>query len=372
MKIVFLNSHPISYFSDMYQYLYDDLDFEVWYCSKYGLNSHYDKEFNSVRKLSGLLGGFKYRFLTNLNLFSSGNEKLFDTINPFIIFNILSLNKGDLIICHGWSRLTMICTIIFANILGVNVALRSETPIIHEYHYTGLKKVLRRKILKLLFKRINYFFYIGTNNLKFYESMGVNSKKLIFMPYSVKPLFKKYERIKKRTNQIVFSGKLIEKKRPQDLIDAFSKIDNKNSKLLFAGSGNLEKFLKKKVKKLGLEQRVKFLGLLQKEDLNKLYSSSDIIVLPSGYGETWGLVINEALEFGLPVIISDRVGSAIDLCENNGYIFKYKSSNALAKKLEKLLSLDDKDFNVMVKNSFRIKNLYSFETIKNNLKKLNN
>ena len=145
MKIVFLNSHPISYFSDMYQYLYD-LDFEVWYCSKYGLNSHYDKEFNSVRKLSGLLGDFKYRFLTNLNLFSSGNEKLFDTINPFIIFNILSLNKGDLIICHGWSRLTMICTIIFANILGVNVALRSETPIIHEYHYTGLKKVLRSKI----------------------------------------------------------------------------------------------------------------------------------------------------------------------------------------------------------------------------------
>ena len=201
MKIVFLNSHPISYFSDMYQFLYDDLDFEVWYCSKYGLNSHYDKEFNSVRKLSGLLGDFKYRFLTNMNLFSSGNEKLFDTINPFLIFNILSLNKGD---------------------------------------------------------------------------------------------------------------------------------------------------------------------------LNKLYSSSDIIVLPSGYGETWGLVINEALEFGLPVIISDRVGSAIDLCEKNGYIFKYKSSNALAKKLEKLLSLDDKDFNVMVKNSFRIKNLYSFETIKNNLKKLYN
>ena len=372
MKIVFLNSHPISYFSDMYKYLSDDLDFEVWYCSKYGLNSHYDKEFNSFRKLSGLLGGFNYRFLTNLNFFSSGNEKLFDTINPFIIFNILSLKKGDLIICHGWSRLTMVCTIIFANILGVNVALRSETPIIHEYHYTGLKKVIRSKILKCLFKRINYFFYIGTNNLKFYQSMGVNQKKLIFMPYSVEPLLKKYERIKKRTNQIVFSGKLIEKKRPQDLIDAFSKIDTKNSKLLFAGSGNLEKLLKEKVKKLGLEDRVKFLGLLQKEDLNKLYSSSDIIVLPSGYGETWGLVINEALEFGLPVIISDRVGSAIDLCEKNGYIFRYKSSNDLAKKLEKLLNLDDKDFNEMVKNSFRIKNIYSFETIKNNLKKLNN
>ena len=372
MKIIFLNSHPISYFSDMYRFLNNRLEFEVWYCSKYGLKSHFDKEFNSVREISGLLDGFKSRFLVNLGISSSGKEKLFDTINPFIFFDLLSLKKGDIIICHGWSRLTMILIIIFANFFGIKVGLRSETPIIHEYNYSGVKKFLRKKILLFLFERINYFFYIGSNNKKFYQKMGVKDDKLIFMPYSVNPHYKSYNPLKKRTNKIVFSGKLIDKKRPQDLLVAFSKLDNKNVKLCFAGTGNLKEYLEQEVKKLNLEDRVKFLGLLNKKDLNKLYSTSDIIVLPSGYGETWGLVINEALEFGLPVIVSDMVGSAIDLCDNNGYIFKYKSVKDLSFKLNKLINSPKKDYDEIVKNSFRIKNLYSFETIKNNLQKLNN
>ena len=66
------------------------------------------------------------------------------------------------------------------------------------------------------------------------------------------------------------------------------------------------------------------------------------------------------------------VGSAIDLCDNNGYIFKYKSVKDLSFKLNKLINSPKKDYDEMVKNSFRIKILYSFETIKNNLQKLNN
>jgi glycosyltransferase involved in cell wall biosynthesis len=55
-------------------------------------------------------------------------------------------------------------------------------------------------------------------------------------------------------------------------------------------------------------------------------------VLPSGDGETWGLVINESLNFGLPLIISDMVGSARDLCtEKNGLIFKYNNLDDLCR-----------------------------------------
>ena len=371
MKIIFLNSHPISYFSDMYRFLNNSLEFEVWYCSKYGLNSHFDKEFNSTRKIKGLLNGFSYKFLKNLHFNSSGREKLFDTINPLIFLNLISAGRGNLIICHGWSRLTMVITILFADIFGLKVGLRSETPIIHQKNYSGIKKVIRRSILKFLFNRIDYFFYIGTNNLKFYQSMGVNNKKLIFMPYSVNPLNKKIQKKNKRTNHIVFSGKLIEKKRPQDLLDAFINLNNKNIKLFFAGSGNLESRLRKKVNKLNLKQRVKFLGLLNKDELNELYNNSDILVLPSGYGETWGLVINEALEFGMPILVSNMVGSAVDLCNNNGYIFKYKSVKDLTLKLQKIINLSDLEFDEMVKSSLQLKEVYSFQTIQNNLQKLN-
>lgn len=371
MKIIFLNSHPISYFSDLYRFLNKKLEFEVWYCSKYGLNSHFDKEFNSTREIKGLLNGFRYKFLKNLHFNSSGKEKLFDTVNPLIFLNLISAGRGNLVICHGWSRLTMIITILFANIFGLKVGLRSETPIIHQKNYSGIKKVIRRNILKFLFNRIDYFFYIGTNNKKFYQSMGVSKNKLIFLPYSVNPLNKKFYKKNKRTNHIVFSGKMIEKKRPQDLLDAFINLNDKNIKLFFAGSGNLEPMLRKKVNKLNLQQCVKFLGLLNKEELNKLYNNSDILVLPSGYGETWGLVVNEAIEFGMPILVSDMVGSAVDLCNNNGYIFKYKSVKDLTLKLQKILNSSDRDFNIMVKNSFKLKEIYSFQTIQNNLQKLN-
>ena len=81
-----------------------------------------------------------------------------------------------------------------------------------------------------------------------------------------------------------------------------------------------------------------------------------MIVLPSGYGETWGLVINEAIEYGLPVIVSDMVGCSIDLCNNNGYIFKYKDITDLTSKLKKIYSLDDKSYDKLVRNSYIIKN----------------
>jgi len=367
MKIVFLNSHPISYFSDMYRYLSSNgLNFEVWYCSKYGLNNHFDIEFNSYRKTEGLLDGFKSKFLFNLFKAQNATETLFNTFNPYILKEISSLKRDDIIISHGWSRFTMILTLIFGRIFNVKVGLRAETPLIHEYNYKGLKKILRTFILKNLFKRIDYFFYIGTNNKNFYKSMGVKDDQLIFMPYSTKPSNLSYSS-KKRQEKILFCGKLIEKKRPQDLLMAFHRLNNKNLKLIYAGSGNLMDELKIKSNDLGISDQIIFKGLLNKDKLNKLYKNVDLVVLPSGYGETWGLVINEAIEYGLPIIVSDMVGCSIDLCNNNGYIFKYKDIADLTSKLKKFYSLDDNSYDKLVRNSYFIKNQFSFNTINDNL-----
>ena len=98
-------------------------------------------------------------------------------------------------------------------------------------------------------------------------------------------------------------------------------MQNKNINLLFAGEGSQKDELLNKAKSLNISSRVKFLGLLNRQELDYWYDKIDLIVLPSGYGETWGLVINEAIEFNNPVIVSDMVGSSIDLCEGNGYNF---------------------------------------------------
>ena len=366
MKIVFLNSHPIAYKSDMYRYLSNKTSIEVWYCSKYGLKSHFDKEFNTYRSLDGLINGFDHKFLINLMPNSSAREKFFDSINPSIFLELLKLRKGDLIICHGWSRLTMLIVLVFARTLGIRLGLRAETPITHEYNYSGLKKIVRRFILKNIFKRVDYFFYIGTNNKEFYLSMGVPEDKFVFMPYSCKP--KNIEFYEANFNQkIIFCGKLIEKKRPLDLLLAFSKIKHKKVELVFAGDGEQKEELIDKSIELKINNRVKFLGLLTPEKLEKHYKSSDLLVLPSGYGETWGLVINEALEHSLPVIISSRVGSSIDLCNENGYIFKYGDIKDLKEKIDEFYDLPLRDLNLLRKKSSEIKDKFSFQTIQDNL-----
>tara|TARA_E500000178_G_scaffold355061_1_gene426274 strand:+ start:6725 stop:7852 length:1128 start_codon:yes stop_codon:yes gene_type:complete len=370
MKIVFLNSHPVSYFSRLYSHLEKNLNFEVWYCSKYGVKKHYDKQFNSYRFVEDLLDGFNFKFLFNMNPFSRAREKLFDTLNPSILYELLMLKKGDLIISHGWSRLTMLLVLIFGRLYGIKVGLRGETPIIHEEQHKGFKRILRNVFLKFLFTRVDYFFFIGTHNRNFYLHHGVQKDKLIFMPYAVEPKNKVLKE-KDKTNNIFFCGKLFEKKNPLDLLIAFSKMQNKNINLLFAGEGSQKDELLNKAKSLNISSRVKFLGLLNRQELDYWYDKIDLIVLPSGYGETWGLVINEAIEFNNPVIVSDMVGSSIDLCEGNGYIFECNNIEDLTKKLNKIYALSNKEFYSLRHKSSSLKEKFSFKTIEKNLLNLN-
>ena len=84
-----------------------------------------DKEFNSYRVTKDLTDGFKFKFLYNLKLNSSGEEKLLIP-KPFLLFDLLSLKRGDIIICHGWSRITMLFTIFFSRVFGLKVGLRRK------------------------------------------------------------------------------------------------------------------------------------------------------------------------------------------------------------------------------------------------------
>jgi glycosyltransferase involved in cell wall biosynthesis len=109
--------------------------------------------------------------------------------------------------------------------------------------------------------------------------------------------------------------------------------------------------------------RIIFAGFQNIGALSRYYAAADLFVLPSGQGETWGLVVNEALCFGLPVIVSDRVGSAADLVKEgeNGYRFPLGDRKALEERLRMLL--DDsrlrESFGTVSRKTVR---QYSFET----------
>ena len=81
-----------------------------------------------------------------------------------------------------------------------------------------------------------------------------------------------------------------------------------------------------------------FVGFKQKEELSQYYAISDLFVLPSTQ-EVWGLVLNEAVACGLPVITTDKVGASTDLIKDgvNGYVVESRNAEHLCDAMKKVL-----------------------------------
>jgi glycosyltransferase involved in cell wall biosynthesis len=159
----------------------------------------------------------------------------------------------------------------------------------------------------------------------------------------------------------LFVGKLIEKKRAADLLKAFFSIQDPRAHLVVVGDGALRDQL---VASVPPEKRrqVHFAGFQNQLALPRFYVAADVFVLPSGVGETWGLVVNEAMNFELPVITSDLVGCAADLVDEgqNGFIYPVGDTDALTARMREMM---DCDLPAMGKRSAEIVQDYSYDAV---------
>ena len=116
-----------------------------------------------------------------------------------------------------------------------------------------------------------------------------------------------------------------------DLLQAFASAAIPNTKLVFAGDGAQRAELEKEAAMRNIANKVQFLGFVNQSQLPKLYKSADLMVIPSRY-EPFGLVVNEAMLCGCPVVASDRVGAVRDLITHGktGYVYPCDDTNALA------------------------------------------
>jgi glycosyltransferase involved in cell wall biosynthesis len=138
---------------------------------------------------------------------------------------------------------------------------------------------------------------------------------------------------------VLFSGKFIEKKQPLLLIEAFAKVYKQTSCwLLMVGDGPLRQPMEDLIRRLQIPN-VLLPGFLNQTELPRAYTTADVFVLPSAYMETWGLVVNEAMNFSLPVVVTDKVGCAADLVREgwNGFVVDHQSVDALAEALSLLV-----------------------------------
>lgn len=357
-KFFIFLSHPIHYHISVYRILAQnkDLDLTVYFYSNFGLGKHIDPQFKTEIdfKKEDILEGYNYVFLRNLSRVR--NFKFFDFIN-YEIPKIVWSQKPDYVLINSWSYFSDWLVIFACLFSKTKLCLRSENPLCHEAKKPKWKIWIKKIILGFLFKQVDIFFYIGKENKEFLKFYGADESKMIFTPYAVdNDYFKKeYEKLKNKKDElrnemginnkdivILFVGKLIPKKRPIDLLLAYEKIFNKKNikdiSLVYVGDGELRKEIEKIIKDKNL-YKVFLVGFQSQKDLPKYYTIADIFVLPSDIGETWGLVVNEAMNFGLPVIVSNMVGCGPDLVKNgeNGFIFKVGDIEELKKSLEKLI-----------------------------------
>ena len=381
MKTIILNSHPIQYFAPLYKYWSKNASgLEVWYCSDESLSNNHDPGFNKKIKWDiDLLEGYSYRFFSNYSPIASIHKGFFGLINLGII-RALYKEPKSLIIIHGWGYFTHVFTIVFAWFFGHKVALRSETPNIQENLKPKFTTFLKHAYLRFLFLFIETFLYIGQENKKFYIRLGQKQKKFIFAPYCVdnarfqhdasimlKDEAKKLLGIAPENFVILFCGKYIYKKRPLDLLKAFKLAGLSNGTLVMLGEGELRLQIEAYIHANDLQGQVVLTGFINQSDIYKYYRAADVFIMCSGLGETWGLAVNEAMNFGLPLIVSDITGCSADLVKSNGYVYPYGDIRKLASSIIELENNSIEQRSKMSEESLKIIKKYSFEVIVNNL-----
>lgn len=124
----------------------------------------------------------------------------------------------------------------------------------------------------------------------------------------------------KDCNIILYSGRLVEVKGLDLLLNAFSKAKIANYKLVLVGDGNQREKLQTQAKSLGIENKVIFAGYYSGNALYAWYDLANFLILPSRY-EPFGAVVNEALVYGCPVVASQFIGALDFLTDDNGLIF---------------------------------------------------
>jgi glycosyltransferase involved in cell wall biosynthesis len=257
-------------------------------------------------------------------------------------------HRSDVVVVTGWNEPLLMCAMWVACRSRARLLIRGESNDLRQRG--AFTRLAHRMILRLA----DGFLSIGAANRRFYLNNGVPAERIFEGAYFVETerMLAMYDAHRADREQLraelgiapddtvlLFCGKHVAFKRPIWLVEAAAALRTKSPtvSVLYAGSGELTETLKSRAKALGVPAH--FTGFLNQTELWRAYLTADIFVLPSTSGETWGLVTNEAMLFGLPVLVCDEVGCRADLVIDGetGYGFA-PSVEALTEKAQLLVS----------------------------------
>jgi glycosyltransferase involved in cell wall biosynthesis len=207
-------------------------------------------------------------------------------------------------------------------------AIRAEPPLVRR---------IRRAIARVLIPAHSVAWTVGEKNEEFWrDEMGLKRTQripfeVLSLPGGSQPMLR--SRDSDSPLRVLYVGRLVAVKRVQDLILALKMVPGHLSwRLTVVGDGPERQALEQCA---GESANITFTGSVPHNELDQHFFDADVLVLPSSY-EPWGLVVNEALGFGLFTITSDAVGAASDLITpTTGAIYAVGNVPALAAAIEK-------------------------------------
>jgi len=345
LRVAVVTTHPVQYQVPWFRALarVPELDLTVFYAllpdaQQQGIGFSVPFQWDIP-----LLDGYRYRQLEN-RARKPSLSRFFGCNTPGVGE---ALAGFDAVIIHGWGVLSAQQALWAACRRRIPCVVRGEASSLRPW------APWRRLAYGVFLRNYAGFLAIGRANREFYTVNGVPPERIFDAPYCVdndrfsaqaaalelrRRAIRESWGVEDGSIAVLFSGKLVEKKHPLDAVEALAIARRQNSRLHFlvAGDGPLRAVCERRARELRVPAT--FLGFMNQSQIAEAYVAADCLVLPSDYGETWGLVVNEAMACGRPALVSDRVGCQLDLVlpGQTGAIFSFGKIDQLASLLLEL------------------------------------
>ncbi|MGB8990654.1 MAG: glycosyltransferase family 4 protein [Desulfobaccales bacterium] len=356
IRLAYLVTHPIQYQAPLLRRIAaaPGIDLTVFFCSDFSLKNYLDPFFGKVIAWDvPLTEGYRYEILP-----ARGRNDRVSFWRPFNYGLADRLRKGkfEVLWIHGYNRWFHWLAMAAAKIRGIKVLVRDEATLSAPRNFG--KRLVKRLFFLILKHLCDGFLAIGQRNAAYYRAYGIAPDRIFPVPYAVdNGFFQEQARAAAGGREslrrelglepgrpvILYTGKLIAIKRAGDLLKAYIRLSPDPARephpyLLFIGEGDRRTSLEA-LARATQWRSIKFLGFKNQTEIPRYYDLCDVLVLPSVY-EPWGLVVNEVMNAGRAVIVSDQVGCGPDLVHPgvNGYIFPAGEVDALRRALADLVS----------------------------------
>lgn len=228
---------------------------------------------------------------------------------------------------------------------GIGLAQRLNYNIILFKLLRPFFLLTKRSYGKLVNKYALGCFAQGKLARKDFISIGISDSKIEDLYYTTAPLDRtdKTSKILKDfscKHHFLYVGRLNKRKGIEELLRAYTDLTNTNEwGLVLVGNDETNGYLKKMAEKLGIGEKVLFVGGIKADKVSSYFSAANVFVLPSRF-DGWGAVVNEASSIGLPLIASDQTGAALHLIKDgeNGFIIAAGQTRALTNAMQKYIS----------------------------------